>query len=153
MAVCDVARADVADDLCMAFHAPIMHNALSDSKRLLRYGRKYVVQMDTPNERLRFARQQSGFETAVEAADAMGIARSTYIGHENGHRGFPAKQAPIYARRFKVSEEWLLFGKGEMQPAPESFEAQVFSMLGKIAEDQRPHAIRVLKTFVEEKRG
>jgi transcriptional regulator with XRE-family HTH domain len=68
--------------------------------------------MDTPNSRLRRARENAGFETAKEAAEAMGVPVSTYTGHENGHRGFPAKRAPQYARKFKVSEEWLLYGKG-----------------------------------------
>ncbi|MES2173872.1 MAG: hypothetical protein V4523_07980 [Pseudomonadota bacterium] len=38
---------------------------------------------------------------------------ATYTQHENGTRGFPAKRAPQYAKRFKVSEEWLLYGKGD----------------------------------------
>lgn len=88
-----------------------MHFALSDCKRLLRYSFAYLGNMDSPNARLRWAREQH-FATAVEAADALGVPRSTYIGHENGHRGFPAKRAPQYARKFKVSEEWLLYGKG-----------------------------------------
>lgn len=91
---------------------PIMHYALRDCKRLLHYSSAYHGGMDTPNSRLRRARENAGFDTAKEAAEAMGVPVSTYIGHENGHRGFPAKRAPQYARKFKVSEEWLLFGKG-----------------------------------------
>lgn len=67
--------------------------------------------MDTPNERLRAARLKL-FASAAEAAKALGVPVGTYSGHENGHRGFPAKRAPLYARKFKVSEEWLLYGKG-----------------------------------------
>lgn len=117
--VCDGLSASVANDLCMGSHPAIMHNALSDCKRLLHYERDYALWMDTPNARLRVARQNAGFDTAVEAADAIGVPRSTYIGHENGHRGFPSKKAPLYARRFKVSEQWLLFGKGRPEDAPE----------------------------------
>lgn len=90
-----------------------MHYALRDCKRLLHYSRRYQSDMRSPNERLRIARENAGFETAVEAARALGVPQSTYIGHENGHRGFPAKRAPAYARKFKVSEEWLLYGKGD----------------------------------------
>lgn len=90
-----------------------MHFALPQCKRLLHYDADYALWMDTPNARLRKAREAAGFDTAVDAADALGVPRSTYIGHENGHRGFPAKKAPLYARRFKVSEEWLLYGKGD----------------------------------------
>lgn len=43
----------------------------------------------------------------------------TYAGHENGHRGFPARRAAQYARRFKISEEWLLYGKGSIDDEPD----------------------------------
>jgi hypothetical protein len=65
---------------------------------------------DTPNARLRHARAAAGHSTAIAAADALGVPRSTYIGHENGHRGFPAKRATQYARGFGTSPEWLLYG-------------------------------------------
>src|SRR5690606_10680712 len=97
----------------MCLHRSIMHIASQESKRLLHYGSHYAFCMSTPNQRLRQAREAAGFQTAKEAAEAMGIPVSTYIGHENGHRGFPAQRAPQYARKFKVSEEWLLYGKGE----------------------------------------
>lgn len=92
-----------------------MHNALSQCKRLLHYDADYAFCMSTPNQRLRQAREAAGYSTAVEAATSMGIPVSTYIGHENGHRGFPAARAPQYAKKFKVSEEWLLFGKGDAE--------------------------------------
>lgn len=96
----------------MTAHPGIMQYALRDGKRLLRHSRGYALCMMTPNQRLREARKKAGFASAVEAADALGIKRSTYIGHENGHRGFPATRAPAYARKFKVSPEWLLYGTG-----------------------------------------
>jgi transcriptional regulator with XRE-family HTH domain len=70
--------------------------------------------MTTPNERLRKARARF-YPSAADAARALGVQYGTYAGHENGHRGFPASRAPEYARRFKVSPEWLLYGKGEEQ--------------------------------------
>lgn len=49
----------------------------------------------------------------------MGIPPGTYAGHENGHRGFPARRAPEYARRFRTTPEWLLYGRSdERQAAP-----------------------------------
>lgn len=101
----------------MGSHMAIMHFALSEGKRLLHYPARYAFLMETPNERLRAARAKK-FDTAIEAAEAMGIPASTYIGHENGHRGFPAKRAPQYARKFGVSEEWLLYGKGDAASGP-----------------------------------
>ena len=103
-------------DFAMSSHLPIMHYASRNCKRLLHYLPEYSVSMKTPNERLREARVKAGFESAVDAADALGVPRSTYIGHENGHRGFPKGRAPDYARKFKTTPEWLLFGKGVESP-------------------------------------
>lgn len=68
--------------------------------------------METAADRLKRARIDAGFETAEAAALALGVNKFTYTQHENGIRGLPKGKAPIYARRFKVSAEWLLFGKG-----------------------------------------
>lgn len=75
--------------------------------------------MSTPAERLRFARERAGFQSAKDAAASLGVPASTYIGHENGSRGIPRDRAPQYARKFKVTEEWLLYGKGEADAEPE----------------------------------
>jgi phage repressor protein C with HTH and peptisase S24 domain len=65
----------------------------------------------TPNERLKLARTEAGFGTATEAAEALGISRATYIGHENGLRGFRAEAAEKYGRRFGVRAGWLMTGE------------------------------------------
>ena len=67
--------------------------------------------MKNPNERLKEARELH-FSTAREAADALGVNRQTYAGHENGADGFPSSAAVKYARRFKMSLDWLFTGKG-----------------------------------------
>ncbi len=110
-----------------------MHNARQSCKRLLHSERDYALRMSSPNQRLKAARQQF-FPSAGEAADALGVPRGTYAGHENGHRGFPAARAPAYARKFKVSEEWLLYGKGaapdlDAPPSEEELEAMVRTAL------------------------
>lgn len=74
----------------------------------------------SPNERLRQARRNAKFETAADAARAFGWKESTYNSHENGNRGFPASRAPSYAKAFRVREEWLLFGRGEMMSGEDS---------------------------------
>jgi phage repressor protein C with HTH and peptisase S24 domain len=58
----------------------------------------------------------AGFERASDAARAIGVAEPTYLGHENGSRGFRADDAQKYASRFGVNFEWLMTGKGEMRP-------------------------------------
>jgi hypothetical protein len=72
--------------------------------------------MSTPrSERLLKAREIAGFAGPVEAAEALGVNRYTYIQHENGTRGFRHDSAIQYAKKFKVSLDWLLSGKGQMK--------------------------------------
>lgn len=74
--------------------------------------------MKEPFERLKDAREKAGFEEATDAAGALGVKVPTYLGHENGSRGFKAK-ADIYARKYGVSVEWLLFGRGSRERKPQ----------------------------------
>ncbi|AOF89608.1 helix-turn-helix transcriptional regulator [Sinorhizobium sp. RAC02] len=60
-----------------------------------------------PADRLRAAREEI-FETASEAARAIGVAIPTYIHHENGTRDFDVAAASTYAVAFDVSAAWLL---------------------------------------------
>ena len=76
--------------------------------------------------RLLQARERAGYASAIQAANAMGIAYPTYAAHENGMRGF-SRSADRYARFFKVSLDWLMTGRGEgpgkpavTRPAPKS---------------------------------
>lgn len=66
--------------------------------------------MTEPHERLAKARADAGYKTAAEAARARGWAYPTYAGNENGSRGITADAAQKYARAFKVSANWILFG-------------------------------------------
>jgi hypothetical protein len=66
------------------------------------------------HERLYAARKNAGFDTAAEAAEALGVPYGTYSGHENGSSGFRADKGEMYARRFKVRFEWLMRGTGPM---------------------------------------
>lgn len=60
--------------------------------------------------RLKKARLQAGFKTARAASESLGVPYSTYSQHENGTRGI-VREADLYARRFKVSLDWLLRGR------------------------------------------
>ena len=71
--------------------------------------------MTTLADRLTIARKHAGFASAAEAATALGVPYPTYAGHENGSSGFRAKSGELYARRFRVSFDWLMNGKGHMQ--------------------------------------
>lgn len=64
----------------------------------------------TPNQRLVRAREKAGYQTASEAARAFGWNENTYRSHENGERGLRLDVAARYARQFKCSLFYLLFG-------------------------------------------
>lgn len=64
------------------------------------------------HDRLKRARENAGYTQASDAADAFGWKYSTYAGHENGTRGIKSDTARVYAKAFRVSPEWLLFGDG-----------------------------------------
>lgn len=72
-------------------------------------------------KRLREARERAGFERAVDAANRFGWAAPTYHGHENGSRGFKKDTALAYAKAFKVSPGWLLYGQPGFEEAERSF--------------------------------
>lgn len=67
--------------------------------------------MKTMSDRLRDARIASGYSSASLAAKAHGWRVSTYIAHENGQNDYNPERAEMYAKAFKTTGEWLLFGK------------------------------------------
>jgi SOS-response transcriptional repressor LexA len=91
--------------------------------------------MTEVHERLAIARERAGFETAAEAARALGVKEQTYYAHENGNSGLRAVVAERYAKRFKVSLDWLLTGLGEVSPSgavPYEIEVAGLPLLGSI---------------------
>jgi hypothetical protein len=82
----------------------------------------------TRGQRLRIAREAL-FKSAREAARQMGMAVSTYGAHERaedpGGRDYGPDEAKKYARRFRVTPEWLLTGRGGGPGEEPPFEAEV----------------------------
>ena len=79
--------------------------------------------METPGERLRYARERAGYATAQEFAEAVGSTVSTYRSHENGTRGIPNSSALQYAKKLKIEFDWLQAGQGqtpEVKKAPDA---------------------------------
>ena len=80
-----------------------------------RHGRGATISgMGTPqSDRLKHAREKSGFKRAVHFADAIGVPQPTYAKHEKGTRGFDVEQAEEYARSLgNCTAAWLLTGEG-----------------------------------------
>lgn len=66
------------------------------------------------HDRLKAARKAAGYDTAADAAEAMGVPYSTYSAHENGEKRL-TRAGDRYARFFHVSKAWLMDGAGEMK--------------------------------------
>src|SRR5688572_5046381 len=93
--------------------------------------------MSTPKTRLRQARIAAGFESLAEAVRHLGVKYPTYAGHENPNSpgGIQTAAAELYARKFKVSLEWLLTGRGDMRGQgviPAEIEVAGLPILGEI---------------------
>lgn len=82
------------------------------------------------HERLKLARERAGFETAADAARRFGWSESTYRAAENGARPPSKKKVVDYARAFRVSPEWILFGAG----GPEKKSVPIVGYVGAGAE-------------------
>ena len=129
----------------MGSHSSVMHYALQQRKRLLHNPARYSAAMSDPSERLRIARLRAGFETGKDAAEAMGVPVSTYLCHENGSRGYPAKRAETYARKFKVREQWLLYGVGEGPGDNGDQRAEIINILDHLPPLKRAEALGYLR--------
>lgn len=95
--------------------------------------------------RLKRARE-AHYETATAAAIAIGVPVGTYAGHENGHRDFGADAAELYARRFRVSPAWLMFGIEPGSPALDEVERELLLKVSQM--DPRRKA--ALAAFLEQ---
>jgi len=71
--------------------------------------------MSDQKDRLKVAREEAGYQTAADAARAMGMREASYHHHENGYAGL-SRAGHRYAKFFNVNYEWLMTGRGEMKP-------------------------------------
>jgi SOS-response transcriptional repressor LexA len=86
------------------------------------------------HDRLKEARR-ARFATAKAAASYMNVPQPTYAHHEAGTRKPKSDEVVRYAKTFRVTPEWLLFGsnaaKLPLAPAIEPFEVNFVSVRGK----------------------
>lgn len=81
----------------------------------------------------------------------MGFPVSTYLAHENGSRGYPAKKAEIYARKFKVREQWLLYGVGEGPGQKGDHNAEIIHIINHLPPLKRAEALGYLRALASQK--
>lgn len=112
------------------------------------------AELREPWQRLRWARRQSKFETAREAAASLGMNEATYSAYErrpdsSKHIALSHPKAVEFARKFKVRWEWLLAGKGAPWPdkpePPEVTEAK--RLVEELPAGRRAEAIQILKVL------
>jgi hypothetical protein len=72
-----------------------------------------------PHERLRQARRAAGYVGPTEAARRFHWKPDTYKKHEAGSRNLTPTVAERYARAFRCTPAWLLYGDGD-EPALQS---------------------------------
>lgn len=91
-------------------------------------------------ERLKAARSAI-FPSAAAAADALSINPVTLRTHEAGTRGVSFADLDRYARRYGVSFEWLVTGKGDQTPKAEPHyqNGELVNIMG-VLEDGAWHA-------------
>lgn len=100
------------------------------------------------HERLVAARRQAGFQSAAEAAEALGVPYGTYAGHENGSSGFRADRGELYARKFKVRFEWLMRGTGPMVDLATKYR-EILTVFDSLPPDLQDSYADVLRKLAE----
>lgn len=70
---------------------------------------RMVLELDSPHERLAWARDRAGYGDKAAFAKVVGVNPTTYRAYESGQNGF-GKLAARFARKLGVTAEWLLEG-------------------------------------------
>lgn len=107
-----------------------------------------TIMSDDVHARLKRARKTAGFKTAREAAESLGIAYQTYVGHENGRARPNIDEAAKYARRYKVSCDWLLTGKGRGPTGTVDVANEIYMLIRELPEPELDKIQRVVRAMV-----
>lgn len=92
--------------------------------------------------RLRWARENAGFSSIRAAAKAFEWDENVYKSHEQGERqkhGFKEATAKVYARKFGVSVEWLMTGRGT------AVRGQSDEQWAELSPEERARALRLYR--------
>lgn len=124
---------------------------LSVSFRTMDTGWEYLSE---PHERLRWARKRAGFDTAKAAAESLGMKKDTYSAYEREPgkskvTGLDHQRAIQFARKFKVSWEWLLTGSGTpMSGAHTQAQERVITAMADVSEDEQDRIARAVEALL-----
>lgn len=108
-----------------------------------------------PHERLKWARQHAGFDTAKAAADSLGMKKDTYSAYErepgkSKTTGLDHQSAIRFARKFKISWEWLLIGQGMPFARPLTVAQQrALQAMQDAPEAEQARAAEVVETLLK----
>ncbi len=86
--------------------------------------------MGTVGERLKWARKEAGYESAADAARALGVIPQNVRDHEADRRGVSPDHAKAYGRLYGVSRDWLLFGGPTPKRAAPDRECEIVGFVG-----------------------
>jgi phage repressor protein C with HTH and peptisase S24 domain len=75
------------------------------------------LDLDSPGGRLKWAREQAGFDKAVDFAKRHGLNPTSYRAYENNQNGF-SRKAHDFADKLSVTARWLLEG-GDLEQSVE----------------------------------
>ncbi|HVV67922.1 MAG TPA: hypothetical protein VHE99_02640 [Gammaproteobacteria bacterium] len=67
-------------------------------------------------ERLKQARQNSGFASVEDFCKSTGLPIAEYLNHETGRTALKASQAMQYCRLLHITLHWLMFGQDIIKP-------------------------------------
>lgn len=98
-----------------------------------------------PHERLRIAQENANFKghgAATAAARRFHWNENTYRSHANGQRPLSKKAAARYAKAFKVSSGWLLYGEGEPPAHATPIEPRRVPLVGFVGAGAQMHLLR-----------
>lgn len=87
------------------------------------------------------------FDTAREAAEALGVNEQTYMPWESGRTGFTHHVARL-AIFFGVNERWLLTGAGPMKRGEQHRAAALFE---RIPPEKQPYVLEMLEMYASRK--
>lgn len=88
----------------------------------------------TKNERVREIRKVKGL-TMRQFGEKIGVVSSTICDIENGRRNLNRRNLLAICREFRVNEDWLRTGEGEMFVEPDDDE-DITRFMGDVLSDQ-----------------